>query len=216
MAPLPSWSQETLEEAKANPHGPSSLFAHFSASLPPLSSPLTLPFAGLSRGPICKLKVGHLRPEEALRLVDKTRAKEIRVDVNRRWSLEEALFFAERASVFFIEEPCQDLLAFSQRASLPIAIDESYNGTFPSYARYLIWKPTLRGPHFPKGIDIILSSAYETGVGIGSIARLYEPWMRAPGLDTLQGDFLKKAPEIGDSEITFFSLEPKKELLWLD
>jgi len=123
-----------------------------------------------------KTKVGHLSVKEALRVVPST--PHLRIDVNRKWSLKQALAFARHfPDVEYFEEPLlpgENTKAFPY----PVALDESLReGSLPPYPHVVahIIKPTMHGfplPKAQKGIDFILSSSYETELGIYQIAKL--------------------------------------------
>jgi O-succinylbenzoate synthase len=145
-----------------------------------------------------KLKVGQATPAVDAELVCGVRealgvSVALRLDANRAWSFSEALDFAERikgCAIAYIEEPLADpaqLLAFHEKTGLPYALDETFvardasNEIFEGAAA-CIWKPTLL--HFP-GIgerlrtndyvvpvqQLVLSAAFESGVGIAALAR---------------------------------------------
>lgn len=159
-----------------------------------------------------KIKVGHLSLEKSLSLIQEVLPLlppkiKLRIDANRSWSLKEALSFASAfpPNLFeYFEEPLahfQDLFSFPY----PIALDETIRSLHPDsyfslpHLKALVIKPTLMGGMGKlisllkraqkKGIAFILSSSYESELGISLIAklasRLHLP--KTPmGLDTNQ------------------------------
>jgi O-succinylbenzoate synthase len=131
-----------------------------------------------------KIKLSHMPLEEAIALVQRLPPQlKLRIDFNRTLTLKEAWAFAtacEREAIEFYEEPLRnpkELCDFP----FPLALDESLRE--PEYAQYvqlpqvkaLVVKPTLTGnlaacqayAQFDK--PIILSSSFESGVGIRQI-----------------------------------------------
>jgi O-succinylbenzoate synthase len=146
-----------------------------------------------------KLKVGTRAVEEDIELVHTVTgelgdAVALRLDANRAWSLEEAERFArETADLRFeyVEEPLADpaqLPSFVGTSGVPVALDESLAGMEPEaleghgYARAVVLKPTLIGGlsrtlRFARrasdlGIQPVISSAYETGIGTAALIAL--------------------------------------------
>jgi len=210
VAPLPGFSQETFEEAKAETHHviktgaipklPSVQFAVACADIA-LPNRLEVSVAALNREGegfnAVKLKLGELCLEDAIALVKQTGAKEIRLDFNQKWPLEKLLRFADHFSpehFAYLEEPTKefaDLFAFAKLTGMPIAVDESIPTTpyweIPTL-KAVVAKPTILGkiPYVPPNTELIFSSAYESGVGLLHIARLareHNPH-RAHGLDS--------------------------------
>lgn len=156
-----------------------------------------------------KVKLGHLIPEIAHQIIQKIGNKfRLRIDLNRKWSFEEtSQFCAQYPPDFFeyIEEPVskfQDLEHFS----FPFALDETLrqNVNFSSilqskYLKAFIIKPTLTYPIYPllnlaasqvnKKLEIVLTSSFESIVGISQIRNLIQR-LNLPktyhGLDTLR------------------------------
>jgi O-succinylbenzoate synthase len=146
-----------------------------------------------------KLKVGGRSLEEEIELVQRLNeelgdAVSLRLDANRAWGLEEAERFA-RGTVGlrfeYVEEPLADsawLPSFARACGMPVALDESLAGIEPEaledrwYARAVVLKPTLLGGisrtlRFAArasrlGIEPVISSAYETGVGTAALVAL--------------------------------------------
>lgn len=213
VSPLPGLSQETVEEAEEQlralqqgwkgPLLPSVAFGIASLQHPILE-PFSYPAALLFKGSVAdiynqaaegsqfthaKLKVGNLKFEEALDLVHQLKTKfRLRVDVNQAWTEDQTRSFCSHFSqddLEFLEDPLKN----PPPLSLKIASD------FPG-ADMRVWKPTVWG--VPQTSSIVLSSAYETGVGIAHIAFLAKR-LRSPhpiGVGTyrfLPQDVLKEA-----------------------
>jgi O-succinylbenzoate synthase len=215
IAPLPGFSKESLEEAEreildylANPNGPypklpSVRFGLTSALRPFSRAPLKIPLALLNEPrpqfSTLKLKLGHLSLPDAIQKVRALKGSyRLRLDCNRAWTLDEALFFASHFSPSdfeYLEEPVRtltDLFRFSEMTQFPIAVDESIGSDaifkIPTL-KALVVKPTLVGslPSFP--LPTVLSSSYESSLGILLIARLFEKMpdhAPLPGLDTFR------------------------------
>lgn len=213
IAPLPGFSRETLSEAKEEalrllPHFPEAIptlpsvrFA-LDCATHPMPPSFKLPINALNQHregfKALKLKLGHLSLSEALQLLKETpKHLELRLDFNRQWPLDRLLTFAAHFTpddFAYLEEPCShfsDLLSFSKLTGFPIAVDESIPSTpyweIPTL-KALIVKPTILGsvPQPPPGVELIFSSAYESGVGLLHLARLsmqYNP-SRPHGLDS--------------------------------
>jgi len=148
-----------------------------------------------------KLKLSGLPLDEAISLTKELCKKmKLRIDFNRSLTLEEALNFAkecESGAIEFYEEPLKDpveLINFP----FPIALDESLREKdFEKLANLahvtaLVIKPTMTGnlatcKQYEKfGKPIVLSSSFESGVGIAQILRLV-PHLKALlplGIDT--------------------------------
>jgi o-succinylbenzoate synthase len=146
-----------------------------------------------------KLKVGGRAVEEDVELVGALNevlgdAVSLRLDANRQWSPEEAERFARRTtslSLEYVEEPLADpalLPTFAGDYDVPVALDESLAGMEPEalrdhgYIRAVVLKPTLLGGisrtlRFADlasrlGMRPVISSAYETGVGMAALVAL--------------------------------------------
>ncbi|MBI2424953.1 MAG: hypothetical protein HYV27_19155 [Candidatus Hydrogenedentes bacterium] len=171
----------------------------------------------------------------------------IRVDVNQQWELAQALHFAEvawPACLDYLEEPVRtpaDLSA-CEAAGLPYALDESWRAwtadgaaltdgalkPLLAGAKAWIWKPTL---HFDRtmlrtlenrmragaGPQIVLSSAYESGVGIALLSHLAAAFSNgaAAGLDTyasLDADVRAQRLEPLQPEMTVYPLATPNDL----
>lgn len=210
IAPLPGFSQETLEEAyaeitsllpdleNAKPKLPSVQFGIESALRPFLQTPLKIPISLLNEPrpgfSTLKLKLGHLPLEEAIAKT-KTLMKtyRLRLDCNRAWTLEQALAFARHFSpndFDYLEEPVKtipELIRFSTLTGFPIALHESNvpPSAIPTL-KALVIKPTLVGALPPSPVPIVLSSAYESSLGLLLIARAYKNGAPPVGLDTFR------------------------------
>jgi len=162
-----------------------------------------------------KLKVGRTDIEEEARAVRRVRAAvgndvALRLDANRAWTCEHALRFADMVhdlKIEYIEEPCRDLdetSRFMQTCDLPVAYDESLAkpdmvaiSNLPTPAAFVL-KPTLLGgfercaalTRFARGrgAKAVISSYYESGIGIGALAQFAAAYGSpgvAHGLETL-------------------------------
>lgn len=118
----------------------------------------------------------------------------IRLDANRAWSLQEALTFGQAIGndrIDLIEDPCQrleDLLIFSQKTDLPLALEADACPCLPEALasvrglKALIVKPAVREGVMgtldllaqlkPLGINVIISSAFESAIGQNMLANL--------------------------------------------
>lgn len=213
ISPLPGFSQESLEEALEDLASkkrslPSVQFG-FHTALLNLKTPLNITSIPVKK----KIKVGDLSPEEALKTVEPI--PQMRIDMNRKWSLEEALFFAKHfPEVEYYEEPLrkgEDVSAFPY----PVALDESLREKnlplYPHVVAHVI-KPTMHGfplPQKQKGIDFILSSSYETELGIYQIAKLayrLKIPLKPMGLATghlFKESLFEEAPYLKDGNLHF-------------
>lgn len=116
----------------------------------------------------------------------------LRLDANRRWDLATAVQFGQAIAdggIEYIEEPVAEgtlIAAFHQATGLPVALDESLTEqpvTAPYLAsgvQALVLKPALLGGlertqaliHFARqrGIRTVISSVFESGVGLAALA----------------------------------------------
>lgn len=181
VAPLPSFSQETLDEAirdliEGNDSTYPSVQWGQAAAMLDLLEPLeinTIPIRILEKE---KVKIGHLTLQEAIKKVEKSDCSG--VDMNQKWELEEAMTFASHfPNLDYFEEPLKP----SENPSAfphPVALDESLRtGDTPPYPQIKmhVIKPMLHGYPLPKkvkGVDFILSSSYESELGIYQLAKL--------------------------------------------
>jgi len=118
---------------------------------------------------------------------------QIRLDANRAWSYDDALRFAdgiEGVSIEYLEEPLADpsrLAEWTRQTGVPIALDETTREvslkdlTDHTYVSAVVVKPSLIGfsetLHLAKtlrasDVDVVISSAYESGVGLAGLAVL--------------------------------------------
>ncbi|GMW00350.1 MAG: o-succinylbenzoate synthase [Candidatus Hydrogenedentota bacterium] len=140
-----------------------------------------------------KIKVGSDYPEldaEAVRKIAHALGDSVRLrlDANRRWSIQKALHFAERVAgcnIEYVEEPVRslaELRLFAKHATLPYALDETLHDEVvepPLAEGAAAWviKPTLGGlqaldraesrAHRPK---LVVSSSHESGFGLSVLA----------------------------------------------
>ena len=163
-----------------------------------------------------KLKVGRLSLDDDLAMVQKLKDflgndVLLRLDANRAWDLDQAAAFAHGLSdtaIDYIEEPVKSFdllmqLVQQPHVTLPLAVDESLLEMEPenlfglSKIKAVVLKPTLLGfektIRFAKaalevGMRPVISSAFESGVGITVLAQMASSLNldQVPaGLDTL-------------------------------
>jgi len=182
-----------------------------------------------------KLKVGRLAPDDDLYIAEKLnnifeQKIRFRFDANCLWDLEDAIYFSDRLSSIglerltdYLEDPLKDPSGLAHlyfRTGIGIALDEkkAVAGKPPSFLKAVIIKPTITGG-FSSTIKIldyckaskitpVLSSSFETGLGIASIAifgMIFSGPEYAPaGLDTLEwfsSDIIGKELEIKNGRI---------------
>jgi len=164
--------------------------------------------------PAVKVKVGGKLIEKDIILVQRINEifegrTKLRLDANRKWSLEQAKTFAKGiadTNIEFIEEPLNDPLnhkTFYENTGIRYALDEtltdcSYEDikTMTGLAAFII-KPSVFGSiklirnwiDFAEilNVNIIFSSAFESSVGLWSIAQMAAAFSNknvAHGLDT--------------------------------
>ncbi|MBU6383349.1 MAG: hypothetical protein KGQ49_03620 [Verrucomicrobia bacterium] len=232
IAPLPGFSKETLQEAEkevtewilngASPSLPSVRFGIASAQRPLQSVRLRLCSLGPKPGfPAWKLKLGHLPLQEAIRFAKEHKGPHVRLDCNRAWSLDEALEFASHfqpGDFDYLEEPVKtvpELREFSRITRFPIALDESIDtdwSQIPSL-KTIVVKPTIVGGAPKTHLNLVLSSAYESGLGLLHIANLARN--RLPiGLDTVFEEDLLAHPI--QSSAGVFAWNKEEPLLNMD
>jgi len=201
VAPLPGWSQENLKEAfhqlKALQEGkkaenslrnflPSVAFGLYPCTQAPLSWPASALLMGTPQEILhqaqtfqdftsAKIKVKNLSLEEAISLVKELKDHfHLRIDANGAWSLPQALEFCSHFQpddFEYIEDPLsdpKDLVHFP----FPMGIDALT--TDPSFHKTTIWKPTVKGIPPVSQNNLVLSSAFESGIGIGRLVQLAE------------------------------------------
>ncbi len=215
IAPLPGWSKETLAEAKEQLlqvlHGklrtsafPSVAFGLECALTPYMPPTDRFPLWALLAGTpdaihnkakraeqegfgSIKIKVCNLSPSDAERIIRPLIDRfQLRVDVNRAWSFDEAVDFFSRVpehAITCVEEPTYELDRLSA-IPFPFALDESLHeipfSKIPTFPRLttLIIKPTISGGSYAfkmikqLGKQIILTGAFESGIGTAQIAAL--------------------------------------------
>ncbi|GAB5521608.1 MAG: o-succinylbenzoate synthase [Rhodothermales bacterium] len=140
-----------------------------------------------------KLKVGGGALEEDVARVRAVHAAlsgraTLRLDANRQWTWDHAVAFVDAVRgchVEYIEEPLTDpsqLADFAKASGLPVALDESVLEMAPAqldahaYAKVIVLKPTFGGgwawaeawhkAAAALGIKVVLSAAFESGVGL--------------------------------------------------
>lgn len=235
IAPLPGFSRETLEDARAEilallpnldnakPKFPSVQFGLLCASQPFSFLPLRIPLCALNHPrpncPSLKLKLGHLPLDDAIAQTKQYVGRyRLRLDCNRAWNLDQALQFTSHFSPSdfeYLEEPLNcfsDLIRFSELTRFPIAVDESLRDSdylqIPTLKAAIV-KPTLMGtlPLLPSHIPCVLSSSYETSLGILQIARLASGDV-AQGLDTFSDDLLTSSLRVEDGHLLWIPSQP--------
>jgi len=153
---------------------------------------------------VLKIKVGAPDVDSDIRTIHSIRELapnlKLRLDANRQWSLDEAVYFAKAIAgspIEYIEEPVGDpfdLPKFYAETGCPIALDETllmphWEEIFPDSTeliRAFILKPTFLGHPATllnlvnraqnDGKLVIFTGAYECGVGTGAIAELAAVW----------------------------------------
>ena len=162
-----------------------------------------------------KLKVGQQSIDQDAQLIREVRQvvgdAVLRLDANRAWSLDEAIDFSkevEDCRIDYLEEPVKNIeslrsLASSPERVLPIALDETLQEIdmaglldLPGI-KAVVLKPTLYGFErtarmarmaASRGTVPVISSAFESGVGLEALAQLATCVNRddiPAGLDTL-------------------------------
>lgn len=235
VSPLPGRSKESLEEAlqqlRAIQQGyqgpllPSVAFGLFGLTSPKITkAPVCLFLMGTSQDILkrakqnygcktAKVKLGSFDLSTAVFLVKILKQDfHLRIDLGGRWSPEKVISFCSNfdpRDFEFIEDPGHDISPFH------MASDDAELGSIR------VWKPMVRG--IPsKQVPVILSSSYESGIGIHQIASLAQT-LEIPshplGIGTfmhLESDLLQEPLVIRDGEIHFPSeMHVKKEMLTL-
>lgn len=147
-----------------------------------------------------KLKVGRGSLHEDIQLTREVRRRigddvALRLDANRSWSIEDTLIFARGVSdcnIDYIEEPVYNysmLVSMCNKGGLPlsVAVDESLRELTPESLtplpnlKAIVLKPTVlgfeRSMQFGRkatsmGITPVVSSAFETSLGLTALAEL--------------------------------------------
>jgi len=175
-----------------------------------------------------KLKLGSLSVGAA---VEETKhvlnfVSPVRIDLNKQWDLYDTLEFVKHFTpeeILYIEEPVKlytDLETFYERSNIPFAIDEhlAYQ-PMEKIARlkglgFVILKPTILGGYTPcktlmeeaPELRYVLSSAFETSVGLANIIHLaYRLGIDEPmGLGThrfFEDDLLDIGPVLAEKKL---------------
>lgn len=158
-----------------------------------------------------KLKTGRqsvAADVEAVRAVREALGPRValRLDANRAWSADEAAEFAAGVAdvwIDYVEEPLADPAGLPELwldTGLPIALDETLQAPggeamLRGWARAVVLKPTLVGGLVATlrlaaaaravGVRVVLSAAFESGVGLRGVAALAAATGAEPaGLDT--------------------------------
>lgn len=210
IAPLPGFSKENLIEAekevlawmhKNTPPTLPSVQWGIACAHKPLQS-VNLPLSALGpkdEFPTKKLKLGHLSVADAVSFVKKQKGN-LRLDCNRKWSLSQAIEFTSHfkpTDFVYIEEPTEDVATFSKMTGFPVAVDESIGTDWSQIPtlKAVVVKPSIVGyiPKVPPQYDLILSSSYESGIGLLHIANAAQNALPI-GLDTVfENDILKSS-----------------------
>ncbi|KAL3698745.1 hypothetical protein R1sor_012821 [Riccia sorocarpa] len=160
-----------------------------------------------------KLKVGRrssvLEDAAVVKLVRKRVGPQVtlRADANRKWSLQEAILFAnsvDSCGLQYLEEPVQDLqdlAQFCKDTTIPVALDESLDENYlnvetllQTYARgnvvAVVVKPSRVGGFEQAckiaqcaqshGLMVVISSAFESSITLAALAQFaaYIDWQR--------------------------------------
>ena len=157
-----------------------------------------------------KIKIGRIDPRDEIAFINQIskQTHSIRLDGNRHFTLSDYLQFAtqieDKSKIEYVEEPLinpQELPQAYRETQLPLALDESLpyffsNNAFPPGIAAWILKPTVVGgilktreliKHAQSlGIKAIISSTFETEIGISQLALLAKDLPQYHhGLDTL-------------------------------
>lgn len=225
IAPLPGFSREPLAEARleaiallsclgsVKPTFPSVRFG-FNCACRTLPRAVRVQTAALEKYrpgfQSLKLKLGALSLDDAIAKIRSTPdGVRLRLDFNRKWSLAELLALIphlDTGRIEYFEEPArtwEELLEFAERTKLPLALDESLSEhaslKLPKL-KALVVKPMVLGevPKAPEGVELILSSAYESGIGVLHLAALSHAHT-IQGFDSYSAfasDLLRQRPRI--------------------
>ena len=158
---------------------------------------------------------------------------QIRLDANCLWSFEDTLIFWDQIiqkdlqeSIEYIEDPVQDSCNLSYLSEIPLALDTLFSicksEELLEYSPVaIILKPTLQGGFFNVkkyqehiyeknvNIQIIISSTFESSIGISALMKLSDPRM-IHGLGTLQyfcppkHDLVKQSIQQSRDQLIFF------------
>jgi len=235
VSPLRGRSSETLDEAlqqlKAvqlgyrGPLLPSVAFGLFGLTAPKLAeAPVCLFLMGEPQEILrrardnhgcrtAKVKLGSFDLPTAVSLVTTLKQDfHLRIDIGGLWSREKLTTFCSHfdpKDFEFIEDPGHDIFPFK------MASDGAEIGSVR------VWKPMVRGLPIEQA-PVILSSSYESSIGIHQIAALAQALKIPPhpmGIGTftnLQADLLHEPLTIRDGKIHFpIEFHLKKEMLTL-
>ncbi|MBI5267273.1 MAG: o-succinylbenzoate synthase [candidate division Zixibacteria bacterium] len=188
-----------------------------------------------------KLKVGRQSVEDDIDLVHHVRRAfppfvRLRLDANRRWSMDEAVAFAsgiEGVDIEYIEEPLinhTQLEELHMKAPhLPLAIDETVRAMSPddvrsaAYLKAVVLKPSMIGgirmtvafvrACRESGKTPVISSSIESSIGLSVLAHLSAALTPGTpsGLDTARlfsRDLLSPGFPIGRSRVALDELYP--------
>jgi len=161
-----------------------------------------------------KLKVGRQNLDDDIALVKKVcgligEEAKLHLDANRAWSVGDALTFGKSVKglrIEYIEEPVKDYLGILQlcnrgKFNLPIALDESLVAISSKAMEHipgvttLVLKPTILGfvktIEFSKkamdlGMKTVISSSFESSVGLFALAEFAAGFGATAGLDTIE------------------------------
>jgi len=161
-----------------------------------------------------KLKVGNVIEEEIANVQALNRVIEgkaiLHLDANQSWDINKAVHFGHEVgltTVDYIEEPFKeihDVPDFFMKTTIPVALDESLQNTKIKDIKsiegieILVLKPTILGgiektyqlseEARKMGISVVISSSFESSVGILALAHLASICSRhqGAGLDTLK------------------------------
>lgn len=192
IAPLPGHNPENLKDVlnqlRAMRKGqhvqffPSVAFGLFPCPQGPVSWPVSALLMGTKREILrqaetfrdfssAKLKVKNLSLADAISVAKELKNHfHLRIDANATWSLPQALEFCSHfqpGDFDYIEDPLSDPEELPQ-FPFPLGLDAINSSITP---KAIVWKPTVKGiPSFAQ--NLILSSAFESGIGLGKIVQL--------------------------------------------
>lgn len=174
-----------------------------------------------------KVKIANVSLNDAISLIKELKKLfQLRIDVNKRWTLEQSLEFARHfspddPSIAYFEEPLKNFREL-EAFPLPFALDESLTQPYAEEAfgfknlRALVLKPTVLG-----GINAclhwinlckkhnrqwVIGSAFESGIGTIQLAKfsMCLPSPLLPGLDSysyLERDLLVTPLKLHGSQL---------------
>ena len=155
-----------------------------------------------------KLKVGRQSVEEDLQSLSALAARNLhcsfKLDANSLWSFEEVSLFWRGVRehdlvdrVEYIEDPTDDPSKLPELCDFPLALDQLLDEEWLSLSalKAIVVKPSLQGgisgvekwkrKADEHNLSLVLSSTFETSIGIGRIAQLADP-NTVHGLGTLR------------------------------